>query len=61
MDARNHGAAILLISKDLEELMSISDRLAVIYNGSIVGVIDEPRSTDAESLGLMMAGIKPEV
>ena len=61
MEARNHGAAILLISKDLEELMSISDRLAVIYNGSIVGVIDEPRSTDAESLGLMMAGIKPEV
>jgi simple sugar transport system ATP-binding protein len=38
--------------------MSISDRLAVIYNGSIVGIIDDPRSTDAETLGLMMAGVR---
>ena len=60
MEARDNGVAILLISKDLQELMSISDRLAVIYSGSIVGVIDDPRSTDAETLGLMMAGVKPQ-
>ena len=58
MEARDKGVAILLISKDLQELMSISDRLAVIYNGSIVGIIDDPRSTDAETLGLMMAGVR---
>ncbi len=46
MEARDKGA-VLLISKDLQELMSISDRLAVIYSGSIVRMIDDPRSTDA--------------
>jgi simple sugar transport system ATP-binding protein len=60
MEARDNGVAILLISKDLQELMSISDRLAVIYSGSIVGIIDDPQSADAETLGLMMAGVKPQ-
>jgi simple sugar transport system ATP-binding protein len=60
MEARDMGVAILLISKDLQELQSISDRIAVIYNGSIIGTIDNPQHTDTEKIGLMMAGIKDE-
>ncbi|MCE5201225.1 MAG: ABC transporter ATP-binding protein [Synergistaceae bacterium] len=58
MEARDRGVAILLISKDLQELQSISDRIAVMYCGSVTGIIDDPQNTDAETLGLMMAGIK---
>lgn len=58
MEARDKGVAILLISKDLQELISVSDRIAVIYNGSIVGTIDSPRETNIEKIGLMMAGVE---
>ena len=57
MEARDSGAAILLISKELHELQSFSDRIAVMYSGSIVGVIDNPQNTDTETIGLMMAGV----
>jgi ABC-type uncharacterized transport system ATPase subunit len=53
LEQRQAGAAILLISEELDELFSLSDRIAVIYEGEIMGVFDEP---DAESIGLMMAG-----
>lgn len=54
---RDAGAAILLISEDLDELLSLSDRLAVIYEGQFVG---EMPTKDAEihTVGLMMAGTK---
>jgi simple sugar transport system ATP-binding protein len=54
---RDAGAAILLISEDLDELMSLSDRLIVIYEGRLVG---ETPTQDAEihTVGLMMAGTK---
>jgi simple sugar transport system ATP-binding protein len=54
---RDAGAAILLISEDLDELLSLSDRLAVIYEGQLVG---ETLTKDAEihTVGLMMAGTK---
>ena len=55
MSARSRGAAILLISADLEELFSLSDRIAVIYSGSIVSVLD-PAKTTPEDLGLAMTG-----
>lgn len=55
MRARSRGAGILLISADLEELFSLSDRLAVIYSGSIVSVLD-PAKTTPEDLGLAMTG-----
>lgn len=58
MEARDKGVAILLISKDLQELISVSDRIAVIYNGLIVGTIDSPRETNIEKIGLMMAGVE---
>jgi ABC-type uncharacterized transport system ATPase subunit len=52
---RSAGTAILLISAELEELMNLADRIAVMYEGRIVGVVD-PRSVTTEQLGLMMAG-----
>lgn len=58
IEARDSGAAILLVSKDLQELQCLCDRIAVMYCGSVTGVIDEPRNTDTEAIGLMMAGIR---
>ncbi len=55
MDARNRSKAILLISADLEELLSLSDRIAVMYNGKIVGVLPPSRTDEAE-LGALMLG-----
>jgi simple sugar transport system ATP-binding protein len=53
LEQRQAGAAILLISEELEELFSLSDRIAVIYEGEIMGMFEEP---DQETIGLMMAG-----
>jgi simple sugar transport system ATP-binding protein len=53
---REKGAAILLVSEDLDELLALCDRLAVIFRGKFMGVIDEPWSARAEDIGLMMAG-----
>lgn len=57
MKARSEGAGILLISADLDELFSLSDRIAVIYSGSIVATLD-PNKTTPEQLGLAMTGAK---
>jgi simple sugar transport system ATP-binding protein len=53
---RDAGTAVLLISEDLEELMSISDRILVMYEGAVTNEVD-PRTTTRESIGLMMAGV----
>jgi general nucleoside transport system ATP-binding protein len=52
---RDEGAAVLVVSAELDEVMSLSDRIAVMYHGKIVAVID---AADArrEELGLLMAG-----
>ena len=55
LEQRQAGAAILLISEELEELFSLSDRITVIYEGEIMGMFEEP---DQETIGLMMAGQK---
>ncbi len=52
---REEGAAILLISEDLDELLSISDRIAVMYEGEIMGVVPAQQE-NLEEIGLMMAG-----
>lgn len=52
---RDLGAAVLLISEDLDELLSLSDRIAVIYEGRIVGEVP-PDDKQVEEIGLMMAG-----
>jgi len=53
--ARDDGKAVLLVSADLEEILSISDRIAVMYGGQIVGILDPAEATE-ERLGLMMTG-----
>jgi simple sugar transport system ATP-binding protein len=53
---RARGSAILLISEDLHELLALSDRVAVLYGGRIMGVVDAA-TADVEHLGLMMAGV----
>ena len=57
LQARDAGKAVLLISADLEEILSISDRIAVIYEGKIVGIMNHDEATE-EHLGLMMTGGK---
>jgi simple sugar transport system ATP-binding protein len=47
--------AILLISEDLDEVMALSDRIAVMYEGKIVDIVERDQA-DVETLGLMMAG-----
>jgi simple sugar transport system ATP-binding protein len=56
MRQRGEGVAIVLISEDLDEILALSDRIAVLYEGKIVGVLPREQA-DAESLGLLMAGV----
>ncbi|HLU10951.1 MAG TPA: ABC transporter ATP-binding protein [Oceanobacillus sp.] len=57
MEQRSAGVAILLISEDLDEILALSDRIAVMYEGCIVGIIPREEA-DVETLGLMMAGVR---
>jgi general nucleoside transport system ATP-binding protein len=54
--ARQEGKAILLISAELEELLNLADRIAVMFEGRIMGVVDAAGAS-VEEIGLMMAGI----
>ena len=54
---RDSGKAVLLVSLELEEVMSLSDRILVMYEGEIVGELN-PKTTTVEELGLYMAGAK---
>ena len=54
---RDAGKAVLLVSLELDEVMSLSDRILAIYEGEIVGELD-PKTTTAEEMGLYMAGAK---
>jgi general nucleoside transport system ATP-binding protein len=55
IEQRDHGKAVLLVSFELDEIMNVSDRIAVIYEGKIVAVVD-PKQTTEQELGLLMAG-----
>ena len=55
LEERSQGAAILLISEDLDEVMALSDRIAVLFEGQIVGMVPADEA-DREEIGLMMAG-----
>ena len=57
VEQRDNGAAVLLISLELDEVMNLSDRILVMYEGEIVGELD-PKKTTVEELGLYMAGAK---
>jgi simple sugar transport system ATP-binding protein len=56
---RRKGAAIMLISEDLDEILALSDRIAVIYEGEIMDILPREIATP-EKLGLLMAGVHPE-
>ncbi len=64
LEERARGTAILLISEDLDEIRALSDRILVIYEGAIVGIVRN-EAVSTEQLGLMMAGVpaagSPEV
>ena len=55
VDMRDQGIAVLLVSAELDEITSLSDRIAVMYHGQIVATVDPDKITRAE-LGLLMAG-----
>lgn len=57
---RDQGKAILLVSVELDEIMSLSDRIAVMFDGQIMGE-RAPETTNAGELGLLMAGVTEEV
>ena len=57
LDVRNQGKAVLLVSFELEEVMKLSDRILVMFEGDIVGELD-PKTTTLQELGLYMAGAK---
>lgn len=57
LDVRNQGKAVLLVSFELEEVMKLSDRILVMFEGEIVGELD-PKTTTLQELGLYMAGAK---
>ena len=59
LNQRTQGCAILLVSEDLDELLSLSDRIAVMYEGRIVGILDS-RDFDITQIGLMMTGTLPQ-
>jgi len=59
LQQRARGAAVLLISEDLDEILALADRIAVIYEGEIVGVLPAG-DADIEQLGLMMSGAVKE-
>lgn len=56
LEQRDRGAAVLLVSDDLEEILSMSDRIAVIHNGKLMGMVEDPDRVTEEEMGLMMAG-----
>ena len=57
IEQRSEGTAVLMISEDLDEVFALSDRVAVIYEGEIIGVVD-PETATREEVGLMMAGVR---
>ncbi len=59
LQKRDEGCAVLLVSSELDEIMNLSDRIAVMFRGKIVDVVPAAQATK-EKIGLLMAGVKPE-
>jgi simple sugar transport system ATP-binding protein len=59
IEERDRGAAVLVASSELDEVLALGDRIAVMYRGRIVGVV--PPTTSRERIGLMMAGVEMAV
>jgi simple sugar transport system ATP-binding protein len=59
IEQRDRNTAILMISEDLDEVFGVSDRIAVMYEGEVMGIVD-PKTATREQVGLMMAGVAQE-
>lgn len=59
LEQRRKGVAIMLISEDLDEIIALSDRIAVLYEGQVMDIVPRDEATP-EKLGLLMAGVHPE-
>ena len=59
LEHRTQMTAVLMISEDLDEVFGLSDRIAVMYEGKIIGIVD-PATATREEVGLMMAGVAPQ-
>ncbi|MGG5462184.1 ABC transporter ATP-binding protein [Clostridium sp. B9] len=57
VEQRDNGKGVLLISLELDEILNVSDRIAIINNGELIGIVNADE-TDENEVGLMMAGIK---
>jgi general nucleoside transport system ATP-binding protein len=57
LEQRERGAGVILISEDLDEILQLSDRIVVMYEGEVIGEMTG-RAADAERLGLLMAGVR---
>jgi general nucleoside transport system ATP-binding protein len=55
VDLRDAGVGVILISEELEELLNLSDRIAVMFHGEIMGIV-ETASTGIEEIGMLMGG-----
>ncbi len=56
IEKRDEGAGVLLVSPELDEVMSLSDRIAVMYEGKLIDILPASEATK-EKLGMLMAGI----
>jgi len=59
LESKARGAAVLLISADLDEIRVLCDRFAVLHGGKVMGVVSNRDSLDLTQIGLMMAGKEP--
>ncbi len=59
IEKRDEGTGVLLVSSELDEIIALSDRIAVMYHGQIMAIVPAAQATK-EDLGLLMAGIQPE-
>lgn len=59
VEQRDNGKAVLLMSFELDEIMNVSDRIAVMYDGKIIDIVDAATTTETE-LGLLMAGVSKD-
>ncbi len=59
IEKRDEGTAVLVVSSELDEIMALSDRIAVMYRGQIIDIVEASKASK-EYLGLLMAGLKPE-
>ena len=59
IEQRDSGKAVLLVSLELDEILDLSDRIAVIHNGALIGIVDAA-ATDEKEIGLMMAGCRKD-